>query len=96
MIEIVTTPSLFGDAMPSLMAGRVLVGNHVAEHLHLRAGPPGETCRTCGRRYVKEWNRKFHKCQLWDSNSAASDCRLKWPACEHWKPTGEADEHVTW
>ena len=52
----------------------------------------GKTCRTC-RHCTKVW--KFYKCDIWnrffEGRSAASDIRLKNPACGRY----EEDEHDT-
>jgi hypothetical protein len=49
-------------------------------------GPPGETCKTCDHCNSYRQSRKWYKCGEWiESNSSATDIRLKWPACGKWE-----------
>lgn len=50
-------------------------------------GPKGKTCRTCAHLLSGKYhNRTYHKCLIWVvSHSAATDIRLKWPACGRWE-----------
>jgi hypothetical protein len=46
----------------------------------------GETCGTCGKCSQKSRGSRYvYKCRLRDTNSARTDVRLKWPACEAWE-----------
>jgi len=49
-------------------------------------GPEGETCGSCGNRVTNQHQRKYYKCGLtkW-TNGAATDIRLKSPACSFWR-----------
>lgn len=63
-------------------------GRHPATRLRLLPHPEGLSPRTCGEclhHVAVGHSRTYHKCdvsRLGISASAASDIRLKWPACE--------------
>ena len=52
------------------------------------SGPDGETCRTCKNAVRLDYHDKaYWKCGLMRSvwtHGAASDIKLKWPACGDW------------
>lgn len=51
--------------------------------------PRGPTCGTCVHHEVVNVGRAYHKCarhRLGMTASAASDIRLKWPACALYEP----------
>ena len=45
----------------------------------------GETCGTCAHHWVHQRSKRYHKCDLKDSSSAATDIRVSWPACQLWE-----------
>lgn len=47
----------------------------------------GETCKTCKHCIDCGYHgRTYYKCALWiQSNSSATDIRLKWKACNKWE-----------
>lgn len=50
--------------------------------------PAGETCRTCvNAKHFDYHNRSYWKCPTVGglAHSAATDLRLKWPACVRWE-----------
>lgn len=74
---------LFGELMPPVVEAAP-AENRVAVRFKLGRGPEGETCRTCGRKLRKTWDKTYWKCTYWDTNCASSDIRLKWRACGRW------------
>lgn len=46
------------------------------------SGPAGKTCKTCARHEVLVFSRRYHKCRMTSTHSAASDIRVSSPACE--------------
>lgn len=77
--------NLFGELV-DLSVDPPPLENRIACKFRLGRGPDGERCGTCSRRIRKTWDKVYWKCEFWDSNSSASDIRLKWPACGRWKP----------
>lgn len=56
-------------------------------------GPDGATCRDCENLIEKTMFRKYYKCAEWmQTFSAATDIRLKWPACGKYKARSEIKE----
>jgi hypothetical protein len=48
---------------------------------------PGQTCGSCEYCEQHSYSRNYYKCSQWIvSASAATDIRLKNPACGIWKP----------
>lgn len=52
---------------------------------------PGKTCKTC--KYLQKWHyhsKNYYKCELWrNSNSSATDIRLKNNACKKYQAMEE-------
>ena len=58
----------------------------------------GKTCGDCAHCFAFTQSRKWYKCELWlqmcfptGGHSAASDIRLKWPACGKFEKGGDGD-----
>ena len=57
----------------------------------------GHTCRECAHCFVYRQSRAWYKCELWlkffpgHGHSAASDIRLKNPACGKFEKGGDED-----
>ena len=45
------------------------------------------TCGTCVHHIVVKMGHTFHKCELTQTGSAATDIRIGWPACPKYLPT---------
>lgn len=46
----------------------------------------GHTCKDCKHLTRNKWDKTYFKCELWhQSNSAATDIRLKNKACGEWE-----------
>jgi hypothetical protein len=70
----------------SLVILRTARGLHPHSGLPLRQ-PPGETCGSCSHHYTKKFANAYHKCDFTpDSFGAATDIRVRWPACVKWEP----------
>jgi len=55
------------------------------------SGPEGETCRSCANVVAHHYSRTFYKCALvTPTHGAATDIRLRWPACSGWRARDEA------
>lgn len=50
------------------------------------SGPEGETCKTCRHHIVKEYAKRYHKCDLTrQTGGPATDIRVNSPACKRWE-----------
>jgi len=50
-------------------------------------GSKGETCKTCDHHIVREFSKRYHKCDLinWTCGTG-TDIRVRSPACHRWEP----------
>lgn len=51
-------------------------------------GPNGETCGSCKHHVVREYSKRYHKCDLmrarW-TGGAGTDIKVRAPACKRWE-----------
>lgn len=59
-------------------------GQHPVTHEPLLAPIGDHTCGDCAHHKVITHNRSWHKCDLRDTASIATDIRIGWPACIRW------------
>lgn len=55
-------------------------------------GPAGETCGTCKHKARRVYSKTYHKCRLMQAiwtHGAATDIRVRSPACSKWEKQEE-------
>lgn len=78
-----TPPQLPGVEPPLPQLGRPITLMRAAHG----PGPVGATCGTCEHLYVVAYANRYYKCHRYGGGrSAASDFRLRWPACGLYTP----------
>lgn len=88
------TAPIFGQPLPKVTKGRHgATKEGTNPMLAYGKGPEGRTCKTCAHIRVNRFGKNYYKCaKRGMSASAATDHRLKWPACAYYQENVEGEE----